>query len=204
MERSKHQTSGGLSSTQKKVAATHSNIEGVNMHSEQRVVQQRDVITISDVGTVPTVAVEFFAMFSRLEFALLSSGYSGGEVGDNAWVTWDSFGRDVHPSFFLDMRADNAVAVLFQQPARKLIKTESGDCMFADSPVPEDAVELLLQVRRIRNNLFHGSKVNFLERDRLLVHAAVRVLRHLLDALDKEEKTWKVRAAWAYAEVGSQ
>jgi hypothetical protein len=174
------------------------------MHSNQRVVQQQDIITVFDVGTIPVVAVEFFALFSRLEFALLASGYAGGEVGDNAWVAWDSFGRDIHSSFFPDMRGDNSVAVLFEEPARKLVKTESGGCEFTNSPVPTDAVELLLQVRRIRNNLFHGSKVNFVERDGLLVRAAVKVLRHLLEALDKEEKTWKVRSAWAYAQIGSQ
>ncbi|MGO6822240.1 hypothetical protein ACC779_07760 [Rhizobium ruizarguesonis] len=174
------------------------------MHSDQRVVQYGDMIAVADVGQVPSVTVEFFAVFSRLEFALLASGYSGGEDGESAWVTWDRFGRDVHPSFFKEMSTDQAIAVLFEEPARKLVRQPNGDCVFQDSPVPEDAVDLILQVRRIRNNLFHGSKIYFRERDAQLVHAAVKVLRHLLETLDKEEKTWKVRAAWGYADVGDQ
>ncbi|MBP2489003.1 hypothetical protein JOH50_004730 [Rhizobium leguminosarum] len=162
------------------------------------------MIAIADVGEIPLMAVEFFALFSRLEFALLASGYSGGEEGENAWVIWDSFAQDLHSSFFREARDDPSLSILFEEPARKLVRHANGGCVFQDCAAPKDAAELIVQVRRIRNNLFHGSKVNFQERDSQLVHAAIGVLRQLLDALDKDRKTWKVRAAWGYADVGNQ
>lgn len=161
-------------------------------------------IIIDDVGLIPYDTVEFFALLSRLEFALLSSGYSGGEVGTNPWVTWDRVASDLHKSFLAERTADKEVAILFSEPARILVKNEDGDCKFVDSQVPQTSVQLILQVRTIRNNLFHGSKVYFTERGRFLVVAGIRVIRHLLDALDKCEPTRRIRSAWAYADIGFQ
>ncbi|MGR9408063.1 hypothetical protein ACU8MI_16180 [Rhizobium leguminosarum] len=161
-------------------------------------------VCIDDLGSVPYAVIEFFALFSRLEFALLASGYVGGDVGENAWVRWDGFAKDLHKSFFASASVDAEVAVLFEGPARKLVTAKSGDCRFVDGEVPKDPVGLLLQVRTIRNNLFHGSKVNFGDRDRDLVRAGSRVLRHALHALDMAVETRKVRSAWAYADIGAQ
>jgi len=59
-------------------------------------------------------------------------------------------------------------------------------------------------VRTIRNNLFHGSKVYFTDRDRHIVSAGIRVIRLMLDVIERSEKTRKIRAAWGYADVGHQ
>lgn len=182
-----------------------SNFEVGNMRSEEGEGGERNMdVIIDDVGSIPYIIIEFFALFSRLEFALLSSGYSGGEVGTNAWVTWDRVASDLHKSFFADCTADKEVDILFREPARILVKNEAGECKFVDGQIPQTSVQLLLQVRTIRNNLFHGSKVHFTDRDRLLVVAGIRVIRHLLDVLDKCECTRKIRSAWAYADIGFQ
>lgn len=182
-----------------------SNFEGGNMRSEEGEGGQKNIdIDIEDVGSIPYITVEFFALFSRLEFALLASGYSGGDVGANAWVTWDSVANDIHKSFFAEASVDKGVAILFREPARTLAKNAAGGCEFVEGQVPRTSAELLLQVRTIRNNLFHGSKVHFTDRDRLLVVAGIRVIRHVLDALDKCASTRRIRSAWGYANVGSQ
>lgn len=182
-----------------------SSFEGESMRSKEGEGAQQNIeISFEDVGSVPHIAIEFFALFSRLEFALLASGYSGGDVGANAWVTWDSVAKDIHKSFFAEASVDQEVAILFRQPARTLAKGSAGDCQFVEGQVPRTPAELLLQVRTIRNNLFHGSKVNFTQRDRRLVMAGIRVIRLLLASLDKCANTRRIRSAWGYANVGSQ
>ncbi len=166
--------------------------------------RQNADVQVEEVGSVPYVTVEFFALFSRLEFALLASGYSGGEIGENAWVLWDSVAKDLHKSFLTEVSADIEAAILFREPARTLIKTADGGCEFRDALIPETAVDVLLQVRTIRNNLFHGSKVYFTDRDRELVSAGIRVIRLMLDAIERSEKTRRIQAAWGYAHVGHQ
>jgi hypothetical protein len=161
-------------------------------------------IAVEDVGIVPYPSIEFFALFSRLEFALLASGYAGGDVGENAWVLWERVANDVHKSFLADVKVDEDVAILFREPARTLVRITAGGCEFKDVPAPETTAEILLQVRTIRNNLFHGSKVYFTDRDRCLIRAGIHVIRHLLNAFRFSERTRKVGAAWAYADVGYQ
>ncbi len=156
------------------------------------------------MGNVPYVTVEFFALFSRLEFALLASGYAGGDIGENVWVRWDSVAQDLHKSFLAAVTFDAEAAILFREPARTLVKNADGGCEFRDAAPPVKAVDLLLQVRTIRNNLFHGSKVYFTERDRDLVSAGIRVIRHMLDAIGRSKKTRRIQAAWGYAHVGHQ
>jgi hypothetical protein len=166
--------------------------------------QWKENVHVEDVGTIPYIAVEFFALFSRLEFALHASGYAGGDIGENAWVAWDRIANDLHKSFTAEVTGDAEVAILFREPARTLVKTVAGGCEFVEARIPERAADILLQVRTIRNNLFHGSKVYFTDRDRCLVLAGIRVIRHVLDALDRSEKTRRVQAAWGYANVGFQ
>lgn len=36
-------------------------------------------MNVEDVGSIPHITVGAFALFSRVEFALLAAGYSGGE-----------------------------------------------------------------------------------------------------------------------------
>lgn len=158
-------------------------------------------VHVEDLGTVPYAVIEFFGLFSRLEFALLVSGYAGGEIGGNAWVQWDLFAKDLHKSFFEDVRSDTEAAILFSDPARKLIKSRGDGCTFVANDIPADSVALVLQVRTIRNNLFHGSKVRFTDRDRLLVNAGIRVLRIALRAAELSSHCRKVSCAWAYAEI---
>ncbi|MBW9116342.1 hypothetical protein JNB88_22125 [Rhizobium cauense] len=166
--------------------------------------KQNADVYVEEVGNVPYITVEFFGLFSRLEFALLSSGYAGGDIGENAWVLWDSFAKDLHKSFLAEVAADAEAAILFREPARTLTKIADGGCEFRDAAIPKTVLDVLLQVRTIRNNLFHGSKVYFTDRDRDLVSAGIRAIRHMLDAIERSEKTRRIQAAWGYAHVGHQ
>ncbi len=158
---------------------------------------------IDGLGAIPACVVEFFGTFSRFEFALLAAGYIGGEIGQNAWANWDGFAADLHKSFFPRVAGDAATGLLFQEPPRKLVKRTDEDCEFIDSPVPTDGTTLLLLVRTIRNNLFHGSKVYFRPRDEQLVNAGIKVLKHALEAASLMPRTNRVSSAYGYADLGS-
>lgn len=158
------------------------------------------VIEVEGVGGVPHAAVEFFALFSRFEFALLASGYVGGNSGENAWANWDQFAKDLHEAFYSEANSDPEIAFIFQYPPRKLVYLGNGECKFVDGERIEDARTLLLSIRTIRNNLFHGSKVLFSTRDLSLISAGIRALRLALDVVRLLPTTRKVETAWTYAD----
>lgn len=158
---------------------------------------------IEGFGSIPHDAIKFFAVFSRFEFALMSAGYVGGDLGENAWASWDRFGAELHKSFLVDVQGDKTIEVLFQEPPRRLVKAGDGLCEFVDSPAAIDAAGVLLAVRTIRNNLFHGSKVHFTVRDKQLIAAGVQVLDHALKTSTLRTKTKRVSTAFAYADLGT-
>jgi len=106
------------------------------------------------------LACEFLAVFSRFEYALKSTGYVKGN-GDWLRVAWKQFGRDVDERFRTDMTKEviDAVGFLTDQPPRKQVFSKGlrfKDCP-PDAQQPK-AVQVLLMVGRVRNNLFHGGK----------------------------------------------
>ena len=50
------------------------------------------------------MAVEFFAAFSRFEFALKRGGFLSGEIGGKAGPDWNRFADALEPGFFADMQ----------------------------------------------------------------------------------------------------
>lgn len=123
-------------------------------------------------------------------------------MGENAWANWDSFTADLHKSFFPAAELDPIIEVLFREPPRKLVKRTDDLCEFVDSSIATDAAGLLLSVRTIRNNLFHGSKIYFRPRDEQLVTAGTQVLNLALNAASLIPRTNQVSSAYGYADLG--
>ena len=134
------------------------------------------------------LAVELFERFGRFEYALKRSQFLNGPVGGDARADWDGFANRLGANFFdfhfanTDQNADRAE--LFAVPPRKGIVVQvqvAGEWTrqfgWRDMPIPENAVELMLAVRRVRNNLFHGDKANpDYSRNPQLVRAANLIL----------------------------
>ncbi|MCC7596729.1 hypothetical protein IGS61_04475 [Janthinobacterium sp. FW305-129] len=135
------------------------------------------------------LAYEFIGIFARCEYALKSTDFArGGEVSVEA--NWDKFATSIDESFrrvpaqpFMD-----AVHYLLTEPPRKQVLRE-GRVDWNNSP-PDvnlpDAQKVLLMVRRVRNNLFHGAKIwspeyDNRERDIKLVEASLCVLKHVVE-----------------------
>jgi hypothetical protein len=112
--------------------------------------------------------LRFFVTFARFEFALKNSRFFGprGTRPDellDAQPDWDAFAKSIRPSFSADanerLRSACDYLLYLSPPWREVVVDER--VMWDSSPVPNDLPEtqrLLLCVRRVRNNLFHGGK----------------------------------------------
>lgn len=126
----------------------------------------------------------FVAIFSRMEYALKSTRYAiGGEK--RVEPAWDSFANDIDDAFFkiLDPEVIEARNYLLTRPPRK--QTLAGNRVtFTDQAIDasqKQTQQLLLMVRTVRNNLFHGGKYlpqgeQEVGRNHLLVQHALTVV----------------------------
>jgi hypothetical protein len=130
------------------------------------------------------LACEFLAVFARYEFALKATGFAKGK---DATAAWDSYARAIDAAFTQLKSAELTAAIdyLISQPPKKQVLVK-GKLRWADAPPDANlprAEQVILMVRRVRNNLFHGGK--FLpvaggDRDQVLVNHALVVLHACL------------------------
>lgn len=143
------------------------------------------------IGENRNITYDFFATFSRFEFSLKHSGFAKGDQKRNAMANWDKFAIEHNELFQNELKLDNknilieAVNYLFENPPRKL-KFEKGQLKWQERNIQRRTLEeLLIIVRAIRNNLFHGSKnlVIFDEptRDSKLISSGLIVLNECLN-----------------------
>jgi hypothetical protein len=133
------------------------------------------------------LAGEMFQTFSRFEYALKAARFHNGD-GD-ATPNWTAFAQSV-PNVFddpQDDRVSEAVAYILAHPPKKQV-VEEGVLEWKDvAPATNlKSDKVLIYVRRVRNNLFHGGKFNghWFEPQRskeLLEHSLV-ILRACLEA----------------------
>lgn len=131
------------------------------------------------------LAYEFLGTFARCEYALKCSSFAKGG-SSSVEANWESFAHSIDWHFrrIKDGTFQKAVEFLLTEPPRKQV-LRNGRVDWKDSPpdvnLPK-AQQVLLMVRRIRNNLFHGAKVwspeyGNRERDIKLVEAGLIVLK---------------------------
>ena len=128
---------------------------------------------------------EFLGTFARCEYALKRSGFAKGSL-TSVEANWDAFATSIDWHFrrVRDQEFKAAVLFLKAEPPRKQVLRD-GRVDWKESPPGKDlpvAQQILLMVRRIRNNLFHGGKIWSPEygdrnRDVRLVKAGLVVLK---------------------------
>ncbi len=108
------------------------------------------------------LACEFLAVFARMEYALKATRFA---VGDGGAVSanWDRFANEANRHFHAEASEDlrGAVEYLWINPPRKQVLTEDRRVKFCDFSIDQNQrklQQLLLMVRSVRNNLFHGGK----------------------------------------------
>ncbi len=148
---------------------------------------------------IPPIVTEFFATFSRFEFALNRGGFLMGEIGRKAEPDWDTFARTLGADFFEKMRASEGAKIFFEaQP--KSLKVAAAQAVEFNTPDPiVNAQMLFVAVRLVRSNLFHGEKPHVTERDQELMTAALFVLDSAMEACEGIERCQDVPRQFQYS-----
>ncbi len=143
---------------------------------------------ISDDNDLSEV-VRFFLIFSWFEYALKRASYLKNKKG--AEPDWDSFSNYINGDLQSQIKKypelRNAVKYLNECPPEKqTVEKEANGIKslvsLESKPEGNKARVLTTYIRRIRNNLFHGSKIPFdPTRDIKLIGSATTILTHFLE-----------------------
>lgn len=131
------------------------------------------------------LGVDLFYKFARIEYALKAAGFHSGE-GTTAQPNWDAFALKHGDAMLGDPAIADTIKFMTAYPPKSQI-IEQGHLKWCDvRPNGNAAIELLLCVRRVRNNMFHGGKFNdhWLDpqRSQTLIEHTLRVLDACLRA----------------------
>ena len=134
------------------------------------------------------LANEFFREFARAEYCLKAVGFCVTTRRD-AQADWSAFSNSVQDILERPVDAELSAAIKYfnQNPPRKQIN--DGGRLQWDSVAAggkHAADDILILVRRVRNNLFHGGKFNGHwfepERSESLLRCALTILRASINA----------------------
>lgn len=131
------------------------------------------------------LAVEMFRTFSRFEYALKATGFHNGKAEPN----WRAFSASINAH--LENPNNDALAeaieyIIEQSPKKQIIENGNLSWSTARPDTNLQADLILLYVRRVRNNLFHGGKFNGRwfapERSEQLLRHSLTILLSCLEA----------------------
>jgi hypothetical protein len=139
---------------------------------------------------------EFFFVFSRFEHALSATNYlTEGNTG--VFADWNKFAREMNDVFHVSLSSEVKKAIRYYEEAPPKKQVIDFDSLTWKDVVPKTNYQLeklLLLIRRVRNNLFHGEKLGVLlegdsERDEhLLKHGLVILYACLQTSTDIRKK----------------
>lgn len=133
------------------------------------------------------LASDMFRTFARFEYALKAAGFHNGD--GNAEPDWRRFAESVALLFDnpADANLQEAVRYILDHPPKKQI-VRNGALDWSNAAPNTDLLSdrVLVYVRRVRNNLFHGGKFNGRwfepQRSELLLRHCLTILHACLDA----------------------
>lgn len=135
-------------------------------------------------GPDEELTISFFFIFSRYEYALKAAGKVGNN--DPAEPDWGHVEKAIRTMDASQReRVERSAGILIQDPPRRQVYRD-GQLQFVPAgPAGDHATNLVVSLKRVRNNLFHGGKyvpdgVALSARSRELVQCAVAVLTELL------------------------
>ncbi len=150
---------------------------------------------------IPQPFVTFFTVTATFENALKQSGFIIGEENKRASPDWNRFANTLGTLFFNELRSAPSAAIFFDAPPKLLI-VSAGQPSFTNVPAPVNCQQLIEAVRRVRNNLFHGSKVAPTSRDFSLVEASLGVLDTAIRYCETRQDLRNVYYAFTFAPLG--
>lgn len=150
--------------------------------------QQAARSLIQELNAPNDLVLEFFLTFARFEYALKRSGFT---IGDKTQVSadWDRFARELAQSDGPTLApVFTCSEYLKNNPPRKQVLNDHNQLAWIHpARTLTDLQNLLLDVRTVRNNAFHGGKfpipagpVDEPLRDRKLIEDCLAVLKACL------------------------
>lgn len=108
------------------------------------------------------LATGLFRVFAQFEYCLKVTGYCVASSGDAANPDWTRFARELPPlTGSADPGVAEAISYVLGNPPKKQVYANNVLQWRVVAPQAENENDLiLLYVRRVRNNLFHGGKFN--------------------------------------------
>lgn len=144
---------------------------------------------------IEELSMRMFRTFARCEYALKAAGFHNGDGA--AQANWTEFAKAL-PDLLDDPKSDalkEAVDYFDKSPPKKQVIVDGAlDWDPAPPSSANKSDKILIYVRRVRNNLFHGGKFNgkWFEPER-----SSELLRHSLTILDAfREASPKVNEAY--------
>jgi hypothetical protein len=133
------------------------------------------------------LAFDLFKLFAQYEYALKAMGYGRARKEGQAEPDWDRFANEVGCLVMAleDPSIVNARRYLFDHPPKRQVWVD-GAVQWAPVSTSERTAQALFgNVRRVRNNLYHGGKFNGRwfdpDRSRDLIGHALIILRALVE-----------------------
>ncbi len=141
------------------------------------------------------LAVELFKKFARIEYALKAAGFNNGE-GD-AKPNWDKFASVIDGVLEKDTSITTSIKYMSENPPKKQVIRKGLLEWETPNHHANKTHEILLCVRRVRNNLFHGGKFNdhwfaperskeLLKHSLYILDACLRASSELKEAFDND------------------
>jgi hypothetical protein len=126
-----------------------------------------------------SLSVEFFFLFQRLEYSLKEMGYAEVKNG-RVKINWEDYYKKLIPKCpGFDSNED--VLFLKKHPPKKQTVLD-GRVEWKDfQPKGDEAIFAIIS--QVRNNLFHGSKMNSDDqgRDKSLLISCIKVIRKVIE-----------------------
>lgn len=107
---------------------------------------------------VDQFAIQLFKKFARIEYALKAAGFHKGD--GPAEPNWNKFASSVIGVLENDPTIAVAIKYMSEKPPKKQVIRDNRLSWERPTPNTSKTHEILLCVRRVRNNLFHGGKFN--------------------------------------------
>lgn len=133
--------------------------------------------------------IQFFAVFSRFEWALGQEGEDYTLTPPKVGINWNKVGQAFGDKFFQLIKADDPASRIISDPPRAIENVAGMGLRFRTKP-PEcrDASAVFQALARIRNNLFHGWKVGLEADDRQHIADGNAVLQLAYDYCENHPK----------------
>lgn len=132
---------------------------------------------------------QFFATFSRFEWAIGQEGPTYTLKPPYVGINWDLVGQAFGGKFYQLVKADPVASRIVVDPPQAITNEEGVGLRFNEDPPPcGDASAVFNALARIRNNFFHGWKRGIEDDDRKHIADGNAVLRLAYEFCDNHPK----------------